>query len=220
MQHMALEMYRNEKDKEYTLFTQDLLKQADINISNIDVEAREVTPEEAKPLPFGIFLNFGIPAKQVEYKVTTAHSIKGKDGNLKEYPLLLNDESLGTQQLFTFGPILKQALDSGKTIFIDEIEKSLHPFIVKYLISIFRNNNINKNGAQLIVTTHETTLLSLDTFRRDQIYFTEKTKETGITKLYSLDEYPVRKTENIEKGYLMGRYGAIPYLTCDKEVFN
>ena len=66
-------------------------------------------------------------------------------------------------------------------------------------------------GAQLIVTTHETTLLSLETFRRDQIYFTEKDADSGVTDLYSLDEFSVRKTDNIEKGYLLGRYGAIPY---------
>jgi len=64
----------------------------------------------------------------------------------------------------------------------------------------------------LIFTTHATPLLSLSTFRRDQIYFTEKNNETGVSDLYSLDEFSVRKTENIEKGYLLGRYGAIPYI--------
>jgi AAA15 family ATPase/GTPase len=73
-------------------------------------------------------------------------------------------------------------------------------------------------GAQLIVTTHETTLLSLETFRRDQIYFTEKDTETGITDLYSLDEFSVRKDENIQRGYLLGRYGAVPFLQTE-EVF-
>ncbi len=68
------------------------------------------------------------------------------------------------------------------------------------------------NGAQLIFTTHATSLLSLDIFRRDQIYFTEKNNETGESDLYSLDEFSVRKTENIEKGYMQGRYGAIPYI--------
>ena len=84
-----------------------------------------------------------------------------------------------------------------------------------YLVNLFRNPKINKNGAQLIFMTHETTLLSLDTFRRDQIYFTEKNPETGVTDLYSLDDLSVRKDENIEKGYLLGRYGAIPYLQTE-----
>ena len=83
-------------------------------------------------------------------------------------------------------------------------------------MNLFRDSEINKNGAQLIATTHETSLLSLDTFRRDQIYFTEKDANTGVTDLYSLDEFSVRKTENIEKGYLMGRYGAIPFLQTEE----
>ncbi len=99
---------------------------------------------------------------------------------------------------------------------IDEIDRSLHPFIVKYLVNLFRNPDVNKNGAQLIFTTHETTLLSLDIFRRDQIYFTEKDAQTGVTDLYSLDDYSVRKDENIEKGYLLGRYGAIPFLQTEE----
>ena len=65
-------------------------------------------------------------------------------------------------------------------------------------------------GAQLIITTHDTSLLSLATFRRDQVYLVEKNRNTAESKLYALDEYPVRKGENIEKGYLLGRYGAVP----------
>ena len=87
-----------------------------------------------------------------------------------------------------------------------------------YLVNLFRNPKINKNGAQLIFMTHETTLLSLDTFRRDQIYFTEKDAKSGVTDLYSLDEFSVRKTDNIEKGYLLGRYGAIPFLHTEEIV--
>ena len=101
---------------------------------------------------------------------------------------------------------------------VDEIDRSLHPFIVKFLVNLFRNPSINTNGAQLIFTTHETALLSLDTFRRDQIYFTEKDTESGVTDLYSLDEFSVRKTDNIEKGYLLGRYGAIPFLRTEEIV--
>ena len=85
-------------------------------------------------------------------------------------------------------------------------------------MNLFRNPDVNQNGAQLIFTTHDTTLLSLDVFRRDQIYFTEKDAQTGITDLYSLDDFAVRKDENIEKGYLLGRYGAILYLQTEEIV--
>ena len=211
MQGIALDLYRNEVGGEYTKFTTNLMHQADINISNIQVETKEITPQQLNQNPFGVL--FQIPDLQAryQYKITTGHSIEDENGKIKEYHLQLADESLGTQQLFTYGPILKSAFDSGKTIVIDEVDKSLHPFIVKFLIDLFRNRNFNANSAQLIVTTHETPLLSLDTFRRDQIYFTEKNAKTGVTDLYSLDEFSVRKKENIEKGYLLGRYGAIPY---------
>ncbi len=211
MQGFALDLYRTEKEGEFTNYTCELMHRADINISGIKVEAREISPEQMRQNPFGILFPFANIQNKYEYQITTGHSIINEDGKRKEYQLQLADESLGTQQLFTYGPILKRAFDSGKTIIIDEIGKSLHPYIVKFLITLFRNEELNTNGAQLIVTTHETTLLSLDTFRRDQIYFTEKDANTGVTVLYSLDEFSVRKTDNIEKGYLLGRYGAIPY---------
>ncbi len=211
MRDVALDFYRNEQNGEFTAFTQELMQHADINISRINVKAKEMTNEQLNQNPFGIIFQLPIAQKQYEYQITTGHIVKKDDGSQKEYQLQLADESLGTQQLFTFGPILKNAFDFGKVIMIDEIDKSLHPFIVRYLINLFRNPEINKSGAQLIATTHETPLLSLDTFRRDQIYFTEKNSDTGVTDLYSLDEFSVRKTDNIEKGYLLGRYGAIPY---------
>ena len=132
--------------------------------------------------------------------------------NKNTYSLGLLEESLGTNQLFLLGPVLKDVFENGTSLFIDEIDNSLHTFIVKHIINMFRNPDINKSGAQLIFTTHDTSLLSLSTFRRDQVYFTEKNNTTGASDLYSLDEFSVRKTDNIEKGYLLGRYGAIPYI--------
>ena len=145
-------------------------------------------------------------------EITTGHTIVDENGTQKEYSLKLQEESLGTQLLFFYGPLLKDAFEKGKTLILDEIDKSMHPSLVKFIMNLFRDPDINKAGAQLIVTTHETGILTLDMFRRDQIYFTEKDSRTGVTDLYSLDEFSVRKTENIEKGYLMGRYGAIPFL--------
>ena len=98
----------------------------------------------------------------------------------------------------------------GKTIVIDELDNSLHPLLMDYIIDIFNNKESNPNGAQLIFNTHSLNSLSLDKFRRDQIYFVEKDNNTGITELYSLDEFSERKTENVRKQYLLGRYGAIP----------
>ena len=103
---------------------------------------------------------------------------------------------------------------------IDELDKSLHPLLVNYIVSLFNNPVINKNGAQLIFNTHDTNLLSLTIFRRDQIWFTEKNYKNGSTDLYPLDEFPVRKNENIQKGYLNGRYGAIPFIAIGEELWQ
>ena len=80
------------------------------------------------------------------------------------------------------------------------------------MVDLFHDPEINSKNAQLVFSTHDTNLLSLDTFRRDQIYFVEKNIETAESSVYSLDEFSVRKVENIERGYLLGRYGAIPFL--------
>lgn len=189
----AFEKYRKDENEEYVNFTGRLLRQADINIRSIRVDEN----------PNGM-------------EITAGHAIKSEDGKETEFVLDLKEESLGTQQIFFYSPFLKDAFEKGKTLVLDEIDKSLHPSIVKFIINLFRDPEINKNGAQLIATTHETALLSLDFFRRDQIYFTEKNDDTGVTDLYSLDEFSVRKTENIEKGYLMGRYGAIPFLGTEE----
>lgn len=211
---VAVEKYRTDENRQYIDFTKNLLKQADINISSIEVDAKEVIGGPALPVQIMVQGKMIPPneGKRYEVEITTGHTIVGEDGESKEYSLSLQEESLGTQLLFFYGPLLKDAFEKGKTLILDEIDKSMHPSLVKFIMNLFRDPDINKAGAQLIVTTHETGILTLDMFRRDQIYFTEKDSKTGVTDLYSLDEFSVRKTENIEKGYLMGRYGAIPFL--------
>ena len=101
---------------------------------------------------------------------------------------------------------------NGEVLVFDELETSLHPNLVVHLIQLFLNPVINKKGAQLIFTTHDTNLLNLDLFRRDQIWFVEKTNNQ-FSDFYSLAQLKnVRKDENIEKGYIAGKYGSIPFL--------
>lgn len=211
---VAFEKYRIDENRKYIEFTKNLLKQADINISSIEVDAKEVVGGPA--LPFQIVVQGKIippnEGKHYDVEITTGHTVVDENGEKTELSLTLQEESIGTQLLFFYGPLLKDAFEKGKTIVLDEIDKSMHPSLVKFIMNLFRDPDVNKNGAQLIVTTHETGILSLEMFRRDQIYFTEKDSKSGVTDLYSLDEFSVRKTENIEKGYLMGRYGAIPFL--------
>ena len=216
IQNISLDQYRTLQEENVD-FAKQLLKQADINISNIQVEAEKINLPTGFPLIGGVVVAGQLiqPQEQYKIKITTDHIIKDDKGKTDTYTLSLGEESLGTQQLFFLAPLLRQTFKEGKVLVIDEIDRSLHPYIVKFLVNMFRNPSVNKSGAQLIFTTHETTLLSLDIFRRDQIYFTEKNAESGVTDLYSLDEFSVRKTDNIEKGYLLGRYGAIPFLKTE-----
>lgn len=132
---------------------------------------------------------------------------KNKKGD--DVPLPIEEESRGTQRFFELvGPLLI-SIKIGFTLFVDELEASLHPFLTRELIKIFQDPDINKNGAQLVFATHDTTLLDPDLFRRDQIWFTEK-NNNGETQLFPLSDYKPRIGEAIQKGYLAGRYGAIP----------
>ena len=218
LQNRAYEYYMKDYDnnsRENIEFTKELFKTADISISDIDYSYRKI--DELPPDVPRIMINNEpiLPAVGIRQEVNTEHTVTDEDGNVKKYKLSLQEESLGTTMLFLYGPFLKETLDKGKVLFIDEIDRSMHPFVVSYLISLFSSNR--NNGAQLIVTTHDTSQLSLERFRRDQIYFTEKNPKTGASDLYSLDDFekPVRKDENIRKKYLQGRYGAIPYVHAE-----
>ena len=127
---------------------------------------------------------------------------------------LLQEESQGIKKLVEFMCPFIDIILKGKVLICDEIEASLHEAIVYKIFEFFKQNVINyKKSAQIISTTHDTSLLRLDLFRRDQIWFTELKKSVRSTDLYSLAEIKnVRKDENIGKGYISGKYGAIPML--------
>ncbi len=212
IQPTALQAFEQDEQGKLKQFTLSLLRQADINIDDIQVD---ITPldNQTKEIVFTDQAGNPVPQGQVKaVHIHAGHHVQSPSGEGAQFFLDLNEESLGTRQLFWLSPILKEVFGKGKTMVIDELDRSLHPFLVQFLVELFHTPEVNKNNAQLIFTTHDTTLLSLDTFRRDQIYFVEKDPHTAATELYSLDEFSVRKNENIEKGYLLGRYGAIPYL--------
>lgn len=128
---------------------------------------------------------------------------------------LLQEESTGVKKLFAFLCPLIDIMVKGKTLVCDEIENSLHESLVQGIIKLFMTAN-NNSYAQLLFTTHDTSLLDLDVFRRDQIWFTELDKSDRSTEIYSLAEIKnVRKDEKFGKGYISGRYGAIPMLNIN-----
>jgi energy-coupling factor transporter ATP-binding protein EcfA2 len=126
-------------------------------------------------------------------------------------------ESQGTQKLFELAGPLFHALSSGCLLVLDELDAKMHPLISRHIIRLFSRTSTNPHHAQLIFTTHDTNILSSRLLRRDQIWFTEK-DETESTDLYSLmnivlpDGTKPRGDGNLERNYIKGRYGAIPYL--------
>jgi AAA15 family ATPase/GTPase len=118
-------------------------------------------------------------------------------------------ESRGTLALISMLLPILGALETGGVLAIDELESSLHPLLAIRIVELFTNRATNPKGAQLIFSTHDTNLLRA--LRRDQIWFTEKDRE-GATHLYPLSDFKPRRDENLERGYLQGRYGAIPFL--------
>jgi AAA15 family ATPase/GTPase len=130
-----------------------------------------------------------------------------EDGKKIKFELI--EESDGTRRLIDFIPVLFMLEFFQVTIIIDEIDQSLHPALLKEFISFVQNNK-NKKG-QLIITTHESNLLDLDLFRQDEIWFAEKNK-VGASHFYPLSNYNIRPDLDIRKGYLSGRFGAIPFM--------
>lgn len=126
-------------------------------------------------------------------------------------PLPWGTESEGTRRLFALAGPWLDILNKGLAVCVDELETSMHPLMVRELLRLFMCPKANANGAQLIFTTHNPLLLDTTLIRRDQVWFTDKDEE-GAAHLYPLTDYSPRKGESLVRGYLSGRYGAVPFI--------
>lgn len=195
----------NENPKEILKY----LKVADLDIEYLKVEEKDIGFEQL-PLKFSdrlkaLMKKSNQKPKQVEIKTTHLN----QQGQPIEFNMQL--ESDGTQKFFKFSGPIFHTLKQGNTLIIDELHNSLHPLMTKFIINLFHNDKINKNNAQLIFTTHETSILDKDIFRKDQIYFCEK--QNKATKLYAMSDFKgLRENIDFEKSYLLGRFGALPNL--------
>jgi len=199
------------------------LKHADTGISAVKIDEIEI-PEEVKG--FASKLNnllaehlsdnkINIEAGVEKRKLSFAH--KGNNG--EDIFLSINSESRGTIALAKMlGPIF-DCLSLGKTIIIDELDTSMHSLLSRKIVELFNNCTTNQSCSQLIFTTHDTSILSREILRRDEIWFTEK-NTYGATDVYSLADIKSRQTDNFEKGYLQGRYGGIPFLGNIDDLFG
>lgn len=184
----------------------DLLSAADISIADIKVVTRKVP---------GQTVHFDLAAGKTEVRQEEVEEHELRFSHVTEHgqaEFELDDESSGTRNLlFLTGPVLS-ILEKGLTLVIDELDTSLHTLLVRELVRLFHNPEINTGGAQLIFTTHDTSLLDASgLLRRDQVWLVEKDRRQA-SELIGLSEFSPRKNEAIERGYLMGRYGGIPLL--------
>lgn len=185
----------------------NFLTAADISIADIELATRKVAGQSIKiDLATGK-QEFG----PVENEVNELKFLHVTDKGKAVFDLA--DESSGTRNLlFLTGPVL-DILRKETTLVIDELDTSLHTNLVQALVRLFHRPDTNTGGAQLIFTTHDTTLLdAYGLFRRDQVWFVEK-KNDQSSDLYGLMEFSPRKNEALERGYLQGRYGAIPIIS-------
>ena len=136
----------------------------------------------------------------------------------KDYELLYMDESEGTRKLISALPVILLALRDGRLLIIDELDAKLHPKLLRYVIALFKNKDINRYGAQLLFTSHDMSTLKNTVFRRDEIWFAceNDSHESEIYSLHELrneDGERIKNTASYDKQYLEGRYGADPYLS-------
>lgn len=212
----------------------DYAKAADFGIEDMQFELKneEVNEELTFPddIPEGIkaaltqFMhvlsetsnNSEVRLKMGEIKATSLHPGISKSGKSELYALDLSDESDGTRKLMSLAPAIESVLEKGGLLLVDEIERELHPMLVDYVIAKFQSKRTNPNGAQIIFTTHNTELMNMELLRKDQFYFADKNEEDGASELYSISGFATRTTENIRKGYLLGKYGATPNIEVEE----
>lgn len=203
---------------------EQLLGSLDVGINGFYVERVPMTIPPNAPEPIaqtltGLLNILKSQGREPERVLTrTLHSQYDEQGHQVETVNfdLEQDESAGTQRLFALAAPIIRALRSGSLMIIDELDARIHPNLVIELIRLFHNPATNPQHAQLIFTTHNTNLLSANLFRRDQIWFVEKSRQ-GASELYSLLEYRIdgkiiRNDASFAKDYILGRYGAIPYI--------
>lgn len=184
----------------------EFLTAADISIADIEVVTRKV-PGQA------VHLDLVAGKTEVRNEEVEEHQLRFSHVTEQGQAVFdLMDESNGTRNLlFLTGPVL-DILKRGLTLVVDELDTSLHTLLVRELVRLFHRPDLNTGGAQLVFTTHDTSLLDApDLFRRDQVWFVEKDREQA-SALVALSEFSPRKNEALERGYLMGRYGGVPFL--------
>ncbi len=220
-------------DKDMLVAMTNIAKIADIGIDDVEYKFKNREIKSITDLPeslsqeqiqeiekalrqFGESLTVSVDGKEEplrfnELQATTKHKVMNAEGRIETYPLPLFEESDGTLRIMSFGAAIEETIRKDGIFVIDEIENRLHPYFVEYIINRFQRQNI-ESKAQLLFTTHSNDILNRELLRRDQYYLVDKDANTGVTELYSLADFSPRKDENMGRAYMLGKYGAIPYI--------
>ncbi|MBR4921971.1 MAG: ATP-binding protein, partial [Prevotella sp.] len=220
------DMYSNDRFK---TFAEDILRGLDVGVDGIEfkketiseflteaplVEARQLEEmkknidEDRAGILDTAHFTASLAKENGQYyvrRVITNHVADGKN-----YTFELKEESDGTQRLMDFIPMIKELDTDDCTYFVDEINRSIHPNTMWDMMSKLMNG---KSSGQLVCSSHESNLLSCEIFRTDEIWFAEKRHEDQSTAMYPLSDFKPRNDLDIRKGYLKGRFGAIPFLS-------
>lgn len=182
------------------------MKRLDIDLTDIQIEEEDVDDEALK-----VAFNTEFFEKNIKKRLRGALKTRfiHEDAAGSDIALDLAEESTGTRSLFGLVGPLFDTLANGYCLVIDEINTSIHPNVLKVIVDTFSNPEVNVKRAQLIFTSHDTSLLREGYFRRDQVWFVNKSKH-GASSFVPLSDYSPRKGEALEKGYLDGRYGGVP----------
>lgn len=186
------------------------LRAADFAIDDLRMVKKEFTPDMLpRDMPADLKNQMKEDLSGTELvEIRLRH--KMKHGQSVELDLV--EESDGTQKIFELAAPWIDTLDNGHVIVLDELHEHLHPALVRFLVNRFHDSRVNTNGAQLIFSTHDTSILNQDVFRRDQIWFCERNSRQETSVFPLTDFRPRRGVENLERSYLGGRYGAVPVL--------
>ena len=210
----TLHLDANKNNQNTKLFLLNVLRNTDFNISDYIFESKDIEDINLV-LPPGISFEKAfleqIKLNSKEFKLDAMHDVKDEYGYTKSYPIPFVFESNGTKLMFAYAPIVQQALEEGRTIVVDELDNGLNPILIKYLIRLFSDKKSNKNGAQLIFNSHNSSILDSKLLRRDQIYLVNK-DEFGQTKIKNLYDYKARRTDNFRKSYFEEKYSSLPHV--------
>ena len=189
----------------------NFLAAADLAVTDIRIVEKDFSPEML-PKDMPTKLKKDIVEKLAGKKTVEDVFLRHQPIDGKSAELDMKEESHGTQKMFALAGPWLDSLAEGNVIVFDELHDNLHPALVRFLVSLFHDPEANPHGAQLVFSTHDTSILDRDVFRPDQIWFCERNARLE-TSLFPLSDFrPRRGVENLEKAYLAGRFGALPYI--------